>query len=148
MVDPLSVAASVAGLAGLAAGVSLQLFKLYDMLADAKSELSNLAQDVSGLSSTLEQVSEVICKHDALIQDKAIKSIFDIMKRCEKTMEELRVTTELVGLKRLYVKWLLRKAKVKEQKANIEGYKSSLNTIMTTVVLASVLDRPRGYVYH
>ena len=141
MAELVGLVASVVGLAGAAATASLTLFECARRLTNAKKDFESLALDVSDLSNVLEYLVEVIKKHESHVVQTTIKTLDNLVKRCERVLEELRVTAELVKAKSARFKWLFRKPKTMEHKLNLEGFKSNLSLVIQTLILARTIEQ-------
>ena len=56
MVDPLSIAAGVAGLATFGTQLVTELYQFYDGIADASADVKQTAKDLDGVASILRQL--------------------------------------------------------------------------------------------
>ena len=68
MVDPLSIAASVAGLISLAASVIQNGYKLFNTVRDCPKELLTILSEVSGLNGVLIALKPVVEE----LEDKSV----------------------------------------------------------------------------
>jgi hypothetical protein len=140
MAEIVALVGSVGQLAGATAAVSLTLFECARTMSSAISDLHSLASDASDLSSVLEHLGEVLEKHQDQIVAKTTLFIRGQMNRCETVIEQLKITAELALRKSARIQWLFRKAKTKEIRHSLEGFKSNLNLVMQTLILAKSLE--------
>ena len=141
MAELVGLAASIVGLAGAAATVSLTLFECGRNWANANKELASLATEVSDLSTILEYLVEVLKIHEKYVATKATETVHLLVMRCGNVLEELKVAAELVKAKFTRMIWLFRKSKILEHKANLKGFKSNLQIIIQTLILAKAIQQ-------
>lgn len=147
MAELVGLIASIGSIAGAAAKVSLALFECGRDIASARTELDSLASEVSDLSSALEYLIDVVRKHESQIIAQTIKTINNLVMRCEKVLEELKITAELVKSRAARFKWLFRKPKILEQKTNLQAFRSNLSLVIQTLILAKSLEHePKKFV--
>ena len=140
MAELIGLIASIAQLAGAAAAVSLTLFECGRTLRGALGDIDGLAADAGDVSGVLEQLGDVLQQHSARVAAKTTAFVARQMARCEKVVEQLRVTAELARGKFARVQWLFRKAKAAEMKLSLEAFKSNLMLVIQTLMLAKALD--------
>ena len=89
MAEVIGVLASVAGLAGTAATVSLTLYDCGSIVAHAKKEMDSLAGDARDLSLTLEYLGEVLDRHASYVTDNAWKAVENLVDKCKSALLEI-----------------------------------------------------------
>lgn len=140
MAELAGLIASVAGLAGAATSVSLTLFRCASKWDSALSGLASIAADSHNLATVLDYFVTILQQHGQRISLAAIRRLGMITKRCEKTIEQLKVTAKLVEACFPRRQWLFRKEKAAEMKCSLEAFKSNISLIIQTVMLAKSLD--------
>ncbi len=139
MADPLSVAASAAGLITLAGAVLGKCYTYTCSVANAPSEAKRLADEVTILTGVLAAV-QGITNHSEV--DLDAKHMTDILKVCGVTLLELEsllnstsYQSKIPRTQRTFnrVLWPLTKAKTVELVAQIQAQKSTLMTMIETL---------------
>ena len=139
MAEVIGLAASIVGLAGAAASVSLTLYEFVGTVRYAKEELNALAIEASDLSTVLDHLSAILNQNTDCIIAKTVETIDTLIKRCERLLEEFGVTIDLVKARATHIQWLLRKRKTQEMKLSLEAFKSTLSLIIQTVILGKTM---------
>lgn len=139
MAEVVGLAASIVGLAGAAASVSLTLYDFVRTVRYAKEELNALAIQASDLSTVLDHLSAVLNQSSDCIILKTVETIHTLVWRCERLLEEIKVTIDIVKSKATHIHWLLRKRRTEEIKLSLEGFKSTLSLIIQTVILGKTM---------
>lgn len=140
MAEVLGLVATVVGLVGKTASVSFTLFEIGRNLSDARKELDSLAADVSDLSNVLDHLVDVLKKYEAYMVDKTVRTVHRLVKRFELVMDELSIAADLGKAKYARIQWLFNKPKTLEHKSSLEGFKSNLNLVIQTLILASQME--------
>ena len=140
--DPLSVAASVAGLVALTGSISKSFYQLFHSIHDAPSSVRALATGLFSLNIALAQVQEVLLNPDFVhqSQDQEAEALGDCLTRCASllTAIERRVQKsglgdgDLKGLKKAWqsVKWSFNEDDLDKYHREIEEEKSNLTVIL------------------
>lgn len=139
MAELVGLAASIVGLAGAAATVSPTLYDFVGTVGYAKEELNALAIETSDLSIVLDHLSAVLNQNGNCIISKTVETIDTLIKRCERLLEELSLTIDIVKARATHIQWPLRKRKTQEMKLSLEGLKSTLSLITQTVILRKTI---------
>ena len=140
MAEVLGLVSTVAGLVGKTASISFTLFEIGQNLKDARRELDSLAADVSDLSNVLDHLVGILKKYEAHMVDKTVRTVQTLMKRFELVVDELSIAADLGKAKYARIQWLFNKPKTLEHKASLEGFKSNLNLVIQTLILASQME--------
>ena len=140
MAEAIGLAASIVGLAGAAASLSLTLYDFVGTVRYAKEEINILAIETSDLSTVLDHLGMVLNQNKNCIIPKTVDTISTLTKRCERLLEQLSVTVNLVKARATHIEWLLRKRKTQEIKSSLEGFKSNLSLIIQTVILGNTIQ--------
>jgi hypothetical protein len=135
------VVASVVGLAGTAATVSLTLFECGTIVVHAKKEMDNLANDARDLSLALEYLGDVLDRHANYVTSGALKAVNGMVDKCNSALLDLRFAAELVKTKSSRLLWLFRRPKIQQHKFYLDGIKSTLMLMIQTISLAKLLEQ-------
>ena len=122
MTEVVGLAASIVGLGRAAAYLSLTLYKFAGTVNYVKEELNGLAIEASDLSTVLDHLSAVLNQSNDCIISKTVETIDMLIKRCERLLEEFRVTIDLVKSRAIHIQWLLRKRKIQENGIEPRGF--------------------------
>ncbi|KAF3059700.1 Ankyrin-2 [Daldinia childiae] len=86
MADPLSMVASVIGVAGLALSTSRALISLIQEMTDAPQEILHIRRDVQNLSVVLGSLQDICAKYDLKSEDLALEnSLTECINLCQDT---------------------------------------------------------------
>jgi trehalose-6-phosphate synthase len=143
MAEFVGLVASVAGLAGVAATVSTTLYRCSQDIINARDDFTALADDVQIVSQVLQYLSLVLQQYEDLVTAQATQMCEQNVKRCERTLEELKYAVRLVNEKYGRVKWLFRKQKAREHRLSLETCKSNLQLIIAALNLSRSLEQER-----
>jgi hypothetical protein len=139
MADPVSLLGTIAGVASLAASVSVTLYDVIGVVKNAPKDMSEIAGDLSLLSSILENVREIV-QHPGIYKGKLAHDLIRILSKVEELAREIkRKLKNRRGIKQ--VVWLFRSRTVKELRGKIKAQKSTLNTVLSTLQLAATVRR-------
>ncbi|KAF5644882.1 uncharacterized protein FTJAE_2636 [Fusarium tjaetaba] len=137
--DPLSIIASIAGIASAGAQISNTLFKLYKTVKNAPKEIQSVAIEMSGLTSTLEHLHDIIRSGQAYAKPQFCEAVRHVVKNIQMTQQEIdKMVADESMLRR--VKWL----KAARLLSDIEKHKVTL-TLQIAILSAAVLVKsPNG----
>ena len=144
MAEVIGIVASIVGLAGAAATVSLKIYDFVDTIWHAKKELNTLALGASDLSTVLNHLSTVLDQNCASVLAKTVETADTLINRCKSLLEEIDATVDLVKLKSARAKWLLRKRKTQQMSLSLETFKSTLSLMIQTVTLGRVMRHEKS----
>jgi len=141
MAELVGLIASIVQLAGAAATVSLTLYECGQTVSQAKTELNDLANEVSDLSTVLEYLNDVLegCRQSVIA--RTVSTIETLVSRCKATLNEILKAAKLVEGKNARWKWLFRKPRTLQLKLSLEGFKSNLGLVIQTLALAKTLQK-------
>jgi hypothetical protein len=146
MADPLSVLASVAGVATAGVAISKMIYEIAHTVKHAPREVSDMAGELSLLSSVLRHLRGAladcidVCK-PRLIKDirGTVSKIYDLHRQIKELSKNSLSSFYRLGL-------LFRSPKTKSLLAQIEGFKNSVSVMLTTVQLAAAKKQLKVYV--
>ncbi|KAF5694166.1 hypothetical protein FDENT_1471 [Fusarium denticulatum] len=131
--DPLSIIASIAGIASAGAQLSNTLFKLYRTVKNAPKEIQSVAIDMSGLTSTLEHLHDILKSGQSYAKPRFCEAVRHVVKNIQMTQQEIdKMVADESMLRR--VKWL----KAARLLSDIEKHKVTL-TLQIAILSAAVL---------
>ncbi|KAF4343536.1 hypothetical protein FBEOM_2562 [Fusarium beomiforme] len=131
--DPLSIIASIAGIASAGAQLSNTLFRLYKTVRHAPKEIQSVAIEMSGLTVTLEHLRDIITTGRAYAKPQFCDAVRHVVKNIETTQQEIsKMVADETMLRR--VKW----RKAATFLSDIEKHKVTL-TLQITILSAAVL---------
>ena len=136
MADPLSIAASVAGLITIGAQL---LTIIGSVQAKSSNELKTLSKEVGGVRDTLTQLQKIIQSHginpskdEGWLQalDSASCDCGDTFLGLQKILSGLVSTSkyEVVWKK---IKWTVKEQEILEARRRLESYKSTLDLLLS-----------------
>lgn len=131
--DPLSIIASIAGIASAGAQLSNTLFKLYKTVKNAPKEIQLVAIEMSGLTSTLEHLHDIIRTGQSYAKPQFCDAVRHVVKNIQVTQEEIDKTVADESMLRR-VKWL----KASRLLSDIDKHKVTL-TLQIAILSAAVL---------
>ncbi|KAF5599694.1 hypothetical protein FPANT_3146 [Fusarium pseudoanthophilum] len=139
--DPLSIIASLAGIASAGAQLSNTLFKLYKTVKNAPKEIQSVAIEMSGLTSTLEHLHDIIKSGQSYAKPQFCEAVRHVVKNIQMTQQEIdKMVADESMLRR--VKWL----KAARMLSDIEKHKVTLTLqiaiLSTAVLVKSTKGRP------
>ncbi|KAF4950298.1 hypothetical protein FGADI_8281 [Fusarium gaditjirri] len=131
--DPLSIIASIAGIASAGAQLSNTLFKLYKTVKNAPKEIQSVAIEMSGLTSTLEHLRDIIRTGQSYAKPQFCEAVRHVIKNIQMTQQEIeKMVADESMLRR--VKWL----KAARLLSDIDKHKVTL-TLQIAILSAAVL---------
>lgn len=139
MTDPLSVAASVAGLISLAGAVLGKCYAYTSGVVNAPNEAKRLTDEVTNLAGVLATVQDITSHSE---HDADAKDITNALQSCETTLLELEsllnsrsYQSRIPRTQRTFnrILWPLTKTKTSELVAQIHTQKSTLIIMIETL---------------
>ncbi|KAF9773533.1 hypothetical protein IL306_008640 [Fusarium sp. DS 682] len=131
--DPLSIIASIAGIASAGAQLSNTLFRLYKTVRHARQEIQSVAIEMSGLTVTLEHLRDIITTGRSYAKPQFCDAVRHVVKNIQTTQQEIsKMVADESMFKR--VKW----RKAAKFLSDIEKHKVTL-TLQITILSAAVL---------
>ncbi|KAI8182539.1 hypothetical protein KHU50_002365 [Colletotrichum sp. SAR 10_65] len=141
MADPLSIAASIAGLVGLADIVFARLVKFGRSVKNAEKEIQVLSREINilgGALNSLDRLAQVL-KDDAFDGNLRIQNIDDCretLKEINRKLEKLEATSSLTKQKLM---WPFTKDRVKEWLDELSQHKENINLALSANSLDAML---------
>lgn len=144
MADPLSVIASIAGIAAASAQLANAVYSISDKLMHAPLEIRNIASNMSLLSSILENLAQVLEQGKDVYKAHLLLEADSILQRMRDVQKDVAKMVKRQKGVRARFKWVLSYKKVGELGTRIEALKSALGLVLWTVQLAMWKKDPEG----
>ena len=148
--DPLSVAASVAGVAITGAQLSQTIYNSISSFCDAEQEMSNIADCVSHLAMVFDELEGVLRRDFRVYQNRMLRVVMDILKNCQAVFQNISkyvsVSPQYSKQARRKVYWYFQQHRVRPLQAGLEAMKSTLNVLLHVVHLARVTEAAEPFV--
>lgn len=155
--DPLSFAASVAGLlatAGAAVKITNSIYQLARDIAGAQDEIEDFGHEVNSFAgimqiaySTLNKYKNDPQPHSQALRDMQKHGIFnDLVNDCKRVMKHIKEIKKIFHSMdspiELWTKfmWVLRKRDVKALSPKIQSVKSSISIVMQILTLENAMN--------
>ncbi|KAI1125084.1 hypothetical protein F5Y10DRAFT_284511 [Nemania abortiva] len=140
LMDPLSVIASITGIATAGISLSRALYDAISTLRNAPKEVSQIARGLYELSSTFRELQRVLKDGRDVYRRKLIRRVASAIKRVGRVQREIQDLLDGSGaLAKL--RWVFRKAKTMELLYAIESHKTAISVILQTMMLAVQLKQ-------
>jgi hypothetical protein len=138
MADPVSILASIAGVATAGVSISMCLYDITHTLKQAPKEVADMAKELSLLSSILRNLRSVIKQSAGLCKPRLIADTKEVLGKIKGVFRDIKALARdsCSALNRL--KWLFRSSRAKAMLARIEGFKATVNLILGTLQLAAI----------
>lgn len=151
--DPLSVAASVAGVATMGVQLSQTIYNLISTFYEAEREMSTIANDLSLLAMVLNELEGVLRRDSRVYRRRMVRVVNDILNNCEGVFESIskyivanpQDTRSSKQFQRK-VRWYFQRHRVRPLQAGLESMKSTLNVLLHVVHLARVTEAAESFV--
>ena len=146
--DPLSVAASIAGLVSIADVVFRRTYKYIKAVKDAQKEISALSNEISALFGILRRLELLACQVDEDVFDSTLR--LEHIFECQQTLEKVNSILEkddtsslddrLLESTRRRLRWPLSKSRTEKLIEEIERHKSTLTLALTADSMTGLLQ--------
>ncbi|KAI0968673.1 hypothetical protein F4678DRAFT_442456 [Xylaria arbuscula] len=138
--DPLSVIASLAGISTAGIALSRAIYDAISSIRNAPKEVSTIAKGLCDLSVIFGELRRVLKDGENVYRRKLIRRVASAIRRVGRVQSEIKELLHGTGtLPKL--KWAFRKSKAQELLYAIESYKTGINIILQTMVLAVQLKQ-------
>ena len=142
MADPLSISASVLGVAGAGLAVASSIVKLVDTWKGAPQELIFLGRQIKNNATLLSSVLRSLKKHESLFKDEFEVMLRDLgwrFKLIQKIAKKLTKGSDDAEGKRgilRRISWMVQHHRLKDLKEKLEALKLWLQLIVSVINLA------------
>ncbi|KAH7196516.1 uncharacterized protein B0J16DRAFT_390429 [Fusarium flagelliforme] len=137
MAEPVSIAASIAGIISLTDTVFRYAFRYSRSVAGAKEDIQRLSEEINSLSAVLRILRALACDLQAQGQEFDCALRVDLLAECERTFEKLKkrlnkAGDDLSGPSKLQalarqLKWPFSASETKELLADVSRYKNTIS---------------------
>ncbi|KAH8888070.1 hypothetical protein GQ53DRAFT_843805 [Thozetella sp. PMI_491] len=134
--DPLSLMASVAGVAQAGISLSSALFDLISALRSAPQDMAEMARGVSDLSLVLDHLTSVLGEGRQIYRRKLLGALESAIQRIDGVHDEIWKLVDAGTGNMARVRWVFRRSKTAKLLFKIEAHKSTLQIMTTTLLLA------------
>lgn len=150
--DPLSVAASVAGVAAMGLQLSQTIYGLISSFYEAEKEMSSFANDLSLLLMVLNELEGILRRGSRVYRQRMLRVVNDILNTCEGVFQSISIyisphaqdTTSSKQFQRK-VCWYFESQRVRPLQAGLESLRSTLNVVLHVVHLARVIEAAESF---
>lgn len=140
--DPLSIIASVGGVAQVGASLSKKIYNLISTARGAPKEVADIARGISEMSVILTEIRRIVRTRKNLFRQKLLYSIRSATRRIkiiQKKIDKLLSIDVNGEVGRL--KWIFtRRPEVVELLQQIESHRTVINTFLQLMTLAATLQ--------
>jgi hypothetical protein len=133
--DPLSIIASITGIATAGTALSKAIYEFVSSTRGASREMLDIARTIGDLSIILGELRRVLRDGSELCNRKYLRRIKSAMRRISRIHDEIH---ELMNEARGFAafKWKLKRSEVQQKLARIESHKTGINLMLNILVLA------------
>lgn len=141
--DPLSIIASIAGIAAAGTALSKAIYEFVSTNRGASREMLDIARTIADLSIILGELRRVLRDGSELCNRKYLRRIKSATRRISRIHREIH---QLMDDSRGFVsfKWRLKRSEVQEKLARIECHKTAINLMLNILVLAITTRKKSG----
>ncbi|CAN9472898.1 unnamed protein product [Alternaria alternata] len=137
MAEPLSILASVAGVATAGVAISKMIYEIAHTVKHAPKEVSEMAGELSLLASVLRYLRSALAEYIHVCKSRLIKDIRGTVSKIHDLHRQIKDLTKNSTSSFYRVELLFKSPKTKNLLAQIEGFKNSVSVMLTTVQLAA-----------
>lgn len=151
--DPLSVAASVAGIAATGLQLSQTIYDLVTTFTEAENEMMSVANNLSLLAAVFIELEGVLRRDSRVYRHPMIRAVNDILKNCEGIFQNISKYISVMPRQKLSkqfrkkVLWYFQRHRVRPLQAGLESMKSTLNVLLHVVQLARITEAAESFMY-
>lgn len=138
MVDPLSVVASIAGIATASVAISKVIYEIAHTAKHAPKEVTEMAGEMTLLSSVLRHLRSALAECIDSCKLRLITNVRKAVSKIKHLHAEIKNLTKNSTRTIYRVELLFKSVQTKTLLAQIEGFKSSVAVMLMTVQLAVV----------
>jgi hypothetical protein len=136
--DPLSIMSGVAGVATAGSMLSGALFNLISTIKGAPREMADIARGICDLTLVLRELRSVLREGKAIYRDRLLRAIQSAVRRIRKIHKDINglIAGDDGPSPVVRILWVFRKSKAVVLLARIESHKSTVQLMVTTMLLA------------
>jgi hypothetical protein len=142
MADPVTIIATIYGVAGAGLKLSVGLYSILDKYDTALDAIENIASDLNFFAIVLEELGDFlnVSADQSVASDRLIESIEQIMAKCQMLFKEInRMIFRANGDKKSKIgqriEWFFKEGKVRNVKAVLDSLKATLGVMLQTLKL-------------
>ena len=152
--DPISVAASVAGIAATSLQLSETIYELISTFYEAEKEMSSIANGLSLLAVVLRELEGILQQDPRMYRRRMVRVVKEILENCENIFQSISgfVTENPQNpwsskqfQRRIW--WYFQLHRVRPLQAGLESMKSTINVLLHVVNLARVTEAADSFRY-
>jgi hypothetical protein len=137
MAEPLSVLASVAGVATAGVAISKMIYEIVHTVKHAPKEVSEMAGELSLLSSVLRYLRSALSECVDVCKPRLIKDIRGTVSKIRGLHKQIKELTKNSTSSFYRIGLVFKSPRTRNLLAQIEGFKNSVSVMLTTVQLAA-----------
>lgn len=137
MADPLSVMASIAGVATAGITISIALYDITFHIKRAPKQVAEMAKELSLLSSILRIVKNAMGDNAKHCKPRLLQDLKSMLGKIKTIHGEVKDLTKDSARTMYRLKLVFKSTKTKSILAKIEAFKASLNIILAALQIAS-----------
>ncbi|KAJ3530579.1 hypothetical protein NM208_g9264 [Fusarium decemcellulare] len=140
--DPLSIIASIAGIATAGTELSKAIYKFISSTRGASKEMGEIARSINDLSIILKELRQVLKNGAELCSRRLLRRIKSAMKRISRIHDDIR---QLINGMQTFatLKWSLKRSEVQQKLARIESHKTGIQ-LMLHILLIAITTRKQS----
>lgn len=135
MAEPVSLFASAITIGISAAQLSLALFSVAQTLKNAPREIAEIAEEISWLSGTFQQLPDIIRPYQSLCKPALFGILRESLQRYNQLEAQLKLLVD-TPQKLARLRWCMKKSQAKSLLKKVESIKSALTLQLQIFQLA------------
>ncbi|PNP51267.1 hypothetical protein FNYG_15913 [Fusarium nygamai] len=135
--DPLSIIASIAGIATAGTSLSKVIYHFISSTRDASREMADVARNISDLSCILSELRRVLQESADICSRKLLRRIRSATRRISKIHDDIYALMEDIrGFQNF--RWSLKRSEVQYKLTLIESHKTAIQLMLNILILAAI----------
>ena len=151
--DPLSVTASVGGIAATGLQLSQTIYDLVSNFNEAEKEMMTIANNLSHLAAVFNELEGVLRQDSRVYRRRMIRVVNEILENCEGIFQNISKYISVMPRDKISeqfqrkVLWYFQRHRVRPLQAGLESMKSTLNVLLHVVLLARISEAAESFMY-
>jgi hypothetical protein len=133
--DPLSIIASIAGIATAGTSLSKAIYHFISSTRGASREMVEIARNISDLSCILSELRHVLQESADLCSRKLLRRIKSAMRRLSAIHDIYALMDSSKGFQTF--RWSLKRSEVQYKLTLIESHKTAIHLMLNVIILAA-----------
>ncbi|KAF5648943.1 hypothetical protein F52700_762 [Fusarium sp. NRRL 52700] len=134
--DPLSIIASIAGIATAGTSLSKAIYHFISSTRGASREMADIARNISDLSCILSELRRVLQESADICSPKLLRRIKSATRRISKIHDDIYALMENIrGFQNF--RWSLKRSEVQYKLTLIESHKTAIQLMLNILILAA-----------